>query len=355
MSVTIKDISKRLGISVSTVSKALNGYPDVSDDTRQRILEMARELDYHPSAAARNLRRGRTDKIGLLVNNPISFLSDYISEIMAGAALSAEELDLNLVLYTIAVTNPDRLKRICRAREVDGLILIFGPSEAAIDVLQQKTMPFVVFRRRVTHPEVSFVASDNRDGAYRLTTHLIEQGHRRIGFTTRPELGTVSLDRYAGYRQALDDADIPLAPELIVETAIEPGSGRRAMQSLLDLPEPPTALFAFYDLMAVDALQAAQERNLRVPEDIAIAGFDGLRSSLITTPRLTTVRQPLPEMGKQATVILLNHIESKNLSADQLILPVELLVRDSTTQKTMATSTTADKVFTPNIQGDYGS
>jgi len=104
-----------------------------------------------------------------------------------------------------------------------------------------------------------------------------------------------------------------------------------ALQALLELPEPPTALFAFYDLMAVDALQAAQERNLRIPEDIAIAGFDGLRSSLITTPQLTTVRQPLPEMGRQATEILLKHIESKNLLADQLIIPVELLVRDSTT------------------------
>jgi len=331
MPVTIEDISRLLGISASTVSKALNDYPDVSPDTRERVKAAVRELDYHPSAAARNLRRGRTDKIGLLVNNPISFLSEYISEMMAGAALSAEELDLNLVLYTIAVTNPDRLKRICRAREVDGLILIFEPPEAAIDLLRRETMPFVVFGRRVTHPEVSYVTPDHRNGAYQLTNHLIEQGHRRIGFTTRPELGTVSLDRFAGYRQALADAGIPFAAELIVETAIEPGSGRRALQSLIELPEPPTALFAFYDLMAVDALQAAQEQNLRVPDDIAIAGFDGLRSSLITTPQLTTVRAPLPEMGRQATEILLNHIESKNLSADQLIIPVELLVRDSTT------------------------
>jgi len=139
MPVTIEDISRLLGISASTVSKALNDYPDVSPDTRERVKAAVRELDYHPSAAARNLRRGRTDKIGLLVNNPISFLSEYISEMMAGAALSAEELDLNLVLYTIAVTNPDRLKRICRAREVDGLILIFEPPEAAIDLLRRET------------------------------------------------------------------------------------------------------------------------------------------------------------------------------------------------------------------------
>lgn len=334
MSVTIEDISRQLGISVSTVSKALNAYPDVSQETRERVLAAARELDYHPSAVARNLRRGRSDKIGLLINNPISFLSEYISEVIAGAALSAEEYDLNLVLYTAAVTNPDELKRICRAREVDGLILIFEPSLAAIDVLQQEAMPFVVFGRRVDHANVSFVAPDNRDGAYQLTNHLIALGHQRIGFTTRPQLGTVNEDRYAGYRQALDDAGLAFAPELVVETAVQPGSGRRALETLINLPQPPTALFAFYDLMAVDAAQAAQEHGLQIPADLAIAGFDGLRSSLIATPQLTTVAQPLPQMGQQATEILLNSIEGKNEAPEQRTLPIQLLVRESTAGKT---------------------
>jgi len=222
VSVTIKDISEQLGIARSTVSKALNDYPDVSEETRKRVQALAQELGYEPSAAARNLRRGRTDKIGLLINNPISFLSEYIAEVMAGAALSAEAYGLNLVLYTVAVTNPTELNRICRAREVDGLILIFHPSDEAIRVLQREEMPFVVFGRRVDHPDVSFVAPDNRAGAYALTNHLIAQGHRRIGFTTRPELGTVNDDRFGGYRQALADADIAFAPELVVETAVRP-------------------------------------------------------------------------------------------------------------------------------------
>jgi len=291
-------------------------------------------MDYHPSAAARNLRRGRTDKVGLLINNPISFLSEYISEVMAGAALSAEQHGHNLVLYTTAVTNPGELKRICRARDVDGLILIFEPSDAAISVLQQEGMPFVIFGRRINRPDVSFVATDNEDGAYQLTRHLISLGHQRIGFTTRPELGTVSEDRFAGYRRALEEAGISLESELIVETAVQPGSGRQAMEYFLELPYKPTALFAFYDLMAADAAQVAQEHGLHIPQDIAIAGFDGLRSSLISTPQITTVQQSLTEMGQQATSILLSQRENKTHPPEQIILPVKLLLRESTTGKT---------------------
>lgn len=330
MSVTIEDISRQLGISVSTVSKALNDYPDVAQDTRERVKATAFALDYHPSAAARNLRRGHSDKIGLLINNPISFISEYISEIMSGAALIAEEHNHNLILYTTAVDQPNSVKRICRSREVDGLVLIYEPSPEVIAVLKSEAMPFIVFGRRVKDPTVSFVAPDNQDGAYRLTRHLIEQDHQRIGFTTRPQLGTVSEDRFIGYRQALQDASINFDPQLVIETIIEPRSGCRALEALLKLSDPPTALFAFYDLMAVDAAQAALERGLRIPQDIAITGFDGLRSSLITTPAITTVRQPLQDMGRQATEILLKHIQDKDLPPERRILPVQLIVREST-------------------------
>lgn len=330
MSVTIEDISRQLGISVSTVSKALNDYPDVAPETRERVREAALALDYHPSAAARNLRRGRNDKIGLLINNPISFISEYISEIMSGTALIAEESNHNLILYTRAVDHPDRLKRICRAREVDGMMLIFEPSPEAVDVLESEGMPFIVFGRRIEDPRVSFVAPDNVEGAYRLTQHLIGLGHRRIAFTTRPQLGTVSEDRFRGYRQAMEEAGMTIDPELIVETMIEPESGRRAVNALLGLAQPPTALFAFYDLMAVDAVQAAQERGLQVPGDIAIAGFDGLRSSLITTPAITTVQQPLQEMGRKAMRVLLGLVQDSDRPPERRVVPVELIIREST-------------------------
>ncbi len=330
MSITIKDISKRLGISVSTVSKALNGYPDVSEGTRERILEMARELDYHPNLAAQSLRRGRTGKIGLLINNPLSFISEYIAEIISGAALTAEQQGNNLVLYTTAVTHPDEIRRICRAREVDGLMIIFSPEPDVVGVLERENMPFIVFGRRVEQPGVSFVAPDNWAGAYALTQHLITQGHTRIGFTTRPILGTVSDDRFAGYQKALADADISFNPDLVVETTIEERSGYKAMNRFLDMAEPPTAVFTFYDLMAVQALDAAHDRGLRVPEEIAVAGFDGLRSSLITKPRITTVQQPLNLMGRRAMELLFTRIKDNAQPSVSEIFPVELIIRQST-------------------------
>ena len=330
MSVKIEDISKKLGISISTVSKALNGYADVSPQTRERVLAMADALDYHPSSAARSLRRGRTDRVGLLINNPLSFLGEYVAGIISGAALTAEQQGNNLVLYTTAVSHPTELKRICRAREVDGLMLIFEPLVEAIEVLEQERMPFVVFGRRVEQENVSFVTPDNQAGAYMLTKHLIEQGHQRIGFTTRPQLGTVSQDRFAGYQQALAEANISFDDNLVIETIIEPLSGHTAMTQFLDMAERPTAVFAFYDLMAVDALHAAQEHGLSIPGDIAIAGFDGLRSSRITQPRITTVQQPLAEMGQQAMQTLFDRITDNTQPPIRQTFPVELIIRQST-------------------------
>ena len=330
MSVKIEDISKHLGLSVSTISKALNGYSDVSQRTRDRVFEAQKQLGYHPNGAARSLRRGRTDKIGLLINNPIEFLNDYIGDVMSGAALAAERFDQNLVMYTKEVINPHALRRICRAREVDGLLLIFDPSEAALDVLTQERTPFVVFGRKSANENVSFISPDNYSGALALTKHLIDQGHQRIGFTMRPELGLTNTDRFAGYKQALQEAGIELDPDLIVETHSGQRDGYNAMVQLLRLADPPTALFAFYDLMAADALDAAIDYGLSVPDDIAIAGFDGLKLSMRTQPALTTVRQPLGRMGQRAVEMLMARIEDNDVLPAQTTMPVELIVRNST-------------------------
>ena len=330
MSISIEDIAKELDLGVSTVSKALNGYSDVSARTVARVKAKATELGYHPNMAARSLRRGRTDKIGLLINNPIEFLSDYIGDVMSGAALAADRIDHNLILYTKEVLAPDELRRICRAREVDGLLLIFDPSEEAVRVLAQERMPFVVFGRRSMNKNVSYISPNNYEGAFELTRHLIEQGHRRIGFTTRPQLGLTNTDRFAGYKTALDEASIAFDPTLIVETYTGRHDGYDALLQLLDSAEPPTALFAFYDLMGVDALRAAYERGLRIPDDIAIAGFDGLKSSTRTQPQLTTVRQPLGRMGERAINMLMARIDDNDRAPEQITMPVELLVRAST-------------------------
>lgn len=209
-------------------------------------------------------------------------------------------------------------------------MLIFDPSPEAAHVLAQEQMPFVVFGRRTADPCISSISPDNYLGAFSLTKHLIDMGHTRIGFTTRPQLGFTNTDRFAGYRAALDEAGITLDPALIIETITGKRDGYDAMVQLLDLPQPPTALFAFYDLMGSDAMRAAEERGLSVPHDIAIAGFDGLKLATRTKPPLTTVRQPLGKMGQQAIEILMEHVEDNTLPPKQLTMPVDLLIREST-------------------------
>lgn len=330
MPVTIQDISQRLGLSVSTVSKALNQRADVSDETRERVRAVAQELRYHPSAAARNLRRQCTDKIGFILPDAVSLTADYISELITGAAMAGEESGKNLIVYMSKGNHLDELTRICRSREVDGLLLRGMPDfRESAALLQAEGLPFVVFGRRVDDPTVSFIAPDNVISSMTLTRHLIERGHTRIGFTTRPALAEVSSDRLAGYREALREAGIPFDPDLVVETAIELGSAYRAMETLLDLPKPPTAVFGIHDLVAIDLLRAAKDRGLRVPEDVAVVGHDGVHATLVTDPPLTVMRQPLLELGKQAVEMLLTLVENADAPPIRRFVPVQLIVRAS--------------------------
>ena len=333
MAVTIQDIAQHLNIAPSTVSKALNGYPHISAEMRARVLAASDELGYVPSAAARNLRRKRTDKIGFAFSVPVPLMSDYASGIIIGAVAAAEKHGYNLTLYPSTDNQVQQLTQLSRAREVDGLLLLSGRAQMeqlVLPALQKVGIPFVVVGRRVEDHAVSYVKADDPTGAYAVTQHLIEQGHRRIGFTTRPASGITSRDRYTGYERAMRDAGIPIDGDLIVPTSFEPDSGYRAMGTLLDRPNPPTAVFAIHDLVAIECLRAATDRGLRVPDDVAIAGFDNWRVSLATQPPLTTVQPPLNAMGEQAMQTLLAQIGKPDRPADRITLPVELVVRQST-------------------------
>ena len=332
MAVTIQDIARHLNLAPSTVSKALNDYPHISTATKNRVLEAAQRLDYVPSATARNLRRRRTEKIGFSFSFPFSVMSDYVSGLIAGAVTAAEKQGYNLTLYPLLDDQLKQLTQICRSREVDGLLLLGRPQMAltTLPLLKKEGIPFVVVGRWVEDPDISFVKANDPEGAFAITTHLIAMGHRRIAFTLRPHVGAISRDRFSGYRKALSAAEIPLDDELVVETSFAPDSGYMAMNRLLDLAEPPTAVFAIHDLVAVECLRAATDRGLRIPDDIAIAGFDNWRVSLTTHPPLTTVHPPLEEIGLRAMETLLAHVADPNQPSRRLILPVELVVRRST-------------------------
>ncbi len=335
MPVTIKDLSNKLGVSRSTVSKALNNRGDVSSQTKERVTQAARELGYQPSAAARNLRRQRTNKIGLVVTYPIHRVSDFLSELIPGMATVAEEAQYNLILYASMVGRVERIKSLCRSREVDGVIIAWPPrlseTVALSQLLTDEDMPHIFLPRRVPHSAVSYVAADHVQGARLLTQHLIALGHRRIGFERLPEVYETDDDRHTGYVQALREADIPYDAALVVSANSQDANyERRSFDAFLALDEAPTAILFFTDPLAIRALSHAKARGIRVPQDLSLAGYDGILSSGVTEPALTTVRQSTAEMGVLAVESLLELITGGGGESQQHILPVELIVRQST-------------------------
>lgn len=335
MPVTIKDLSQQLGLSRSTVSKALNARDDVAEATRERVLRAVDELGYQPSAAARNLRRQRTDKIGLVVNYPIHKVSDFLAELIPGMATMAEAAEYNLILYTSMAGNAQRIMSLCRSREVDGIIVVWPPQLSETLTLSQlmrgEHMPHIFLPRYVPIEGVSFVAADHEQGARLLTEHLIGLGHRRIGFVRRPEVFETDDKRHDGYRRALQERKICYdEPLVITSDSSVPDDAKRTLDSLLNLPQPPTAILFFTDPMAIQVLSLAKQRGIRIPQDLSITGFDGILSSGVTEPALTTVRQSMQRMGGLAAQSLLELIANGGERPIQRTLPVELIARDST-------------------------
>jgi len=338
MAVTIQDIAQHLNLAISTVSKALNDYPDVSQQTKDRVTEVARDLGYYPSAPARNLRRRRTDKIGFLFSFPITVISEYVSKLITGAIIAAEKEGYNLILYPLLENQLENLTRICRAREIDGLLVLNRTGiDQTLAVLEQEAIPFVLVDRRAEQPAISFVSSDHFNGALLIMHHLVGLGHSRIGYTSRPLLGITNRDRLAGYKQALEEAGLPFDEKLVVPTETDLRSGYEAMNKLLDLPDSPTAVFAIHDLIALECLRAATDRGLRVPEDVAIVGFDNWHFAETTKPPLTSVHTPQTEIGRLATETLLAHVAEPSQPPVRLKLPVELIVRQSTVGESVRT------------------
>ncbi|RME80436.1 MAG: LacI family transcriptional regulator [Caldilineae bacterium] len=328
--VTIDDISRHLGLSVSTVSKALNDYNDVSEATKRRVREAAAALGYTPSAAARNLRRRRTEKLGFSYGYPVNLIGEYASRIINGAVAAAEEQGYNLILYPFREDRLDLLLQVVRAREVDGFLLMGGLNwKHTVRLLKKERMPFVVLARRVDDPDVSFVTPDDVEGGALITRHLLELGHRRIAFVTRSSLET-GEDRLLGYAQALGAAGIRIDETLIARTDLARGTAYEAANRLLSLPHPPTAIIGLNDPIAIECIQAIQDRGLRIPQDVAVAGADDLRDSLAVSPALTTMHPPLAEIGRVATGTLLRMVQEPTATATQLRLPFKLVVRAST-------------------------
>ena len=334
MPVTIQDIAHHLNLAPSTVSKALNNYPHISSETRLRVQEAVRELNYYPSAAARDLRRRRTNRIGFSYGYTTTDIGEYASRIINGAVAAAEKADFNVMLYPLTENKLEKLTRICKTREVDGLLLMGGSQlSESIKLLQAEQIPFIVLARQFDQLDVPFVTADYRTATVEATSHLIDLGHKRIAFIGQAALEQLHTERIVSYKQALKEANLTIDETLVRSAGTKPGDGYQMMTYLLNLARSPTAVIAIHDPLAIECLQAVTDAGLQVPDDVAIIGSDNLRESHTTEPPLTTIHPPLVKIGRQAMEQLLLRLADENLPPTRLVLPAPLIIRQSTVGK----------------------
>jgi LacI family transcriptional regulator len=335
MAVTIRHVAKRLRLSITTVSRALDGYDDVAAKTRERVIRTAREMGYVPSRAARQLRRQRADAIGYVIPGQSPYFTDpFSSAFIAGLgdAASAHNLDL-----LIATAPPDSdaehqiYTRWTQSRPVDGIVLSrLRLKDWRAKFLTQNNFPFVAHGHAQMRLDFPYIEMDSRAGFIQLVQHLIERGHRRIAYIGAPAKFTLQAERFAGYQTGLQNAGIPFDESLVAESDFTRNGGYQAALRLLDLPQPPTALICVNDLTAIGAMRAAREHNLVVGRDLAIAGYDGTEDSEHTDPPLTTLKQPIYDTAQRLVEMLLQRIAGEPLENPHVILQPELIVREST-------------------------
>jgi LacI family transcriptional regulator len=329
-SVTIFDVAREAGVSYSTVSRVVNNFPHVNPQTRARVQTAMEKLGYVANLQARSLAGGRSGMVGLLVYD---LENSYMTELVRGvdAEVSAQDYDLML-----ATTHQRRQKesayvaRLTRGL-VDGLLIVLPRSlDAYLKDLQTLHVPYVLIDYAASTPQHHAVTATNLQGMQAGVEYLIRLGHRRIGFVTgRLETDSARM-RLTGYEQALHLHSIGVDPALIGEGDFLEGSGYTCTQRFLEMTSPPTAIVASSDTSAFGVIRAITERGLRVPEDISVMGFDDLPEAGYMYPPLTTIRQPIREMGRVATRLLVEAITTPNLSPRQVVLPTELIVRSST-------------------------
>ena len=327
---TVRAVAAHLGISAATVSRALNGHAYVSETTRRRVQEAVEQLSGQ-APQPRPRPRPRTQGM-VFVRCPYE-LTDYFGPIVSSIAETLRLHGREMLLDAGGAAYHDTvLRRLPSRRDVAGAVLILPPEDVAdLEALRAAGTPFIVIDPRVRVPkDMLAVSAANFAGARDATAHLTALGHRRIGVISVAPALAAGEARMAGHASALAQVGELVDPELIRSGEPVTPTGEKLGGELLDLPQRPTAVICFNDKVAVGVLQAAADRQLRVPEDLSVVGFDDIDVSRSTTPKLTTVRQPLQEMGRMAVTALMRVLDGHQAEALHIELATELVVRNST-------------------------
>ncbi|TLU99111.1 LacI family DNA-binding transcriptional regulator [Dyadobacter luticola] len=334
--ITIKDIAKALNLSTSTVSRALRNSYEINPETKRLVMEYAEKMNYRPNPIALSLKDSKSKSIGVIIPE---IANHFFSQLINGIESIAYNLGYHVVIfqshdsYEREVANTNYLV----SRKVDGLLISLASLTTNLfhfQDLMEKGLPIVFLDRVPKEIETHKVVADNFDGSYRATVHLIESGRRRIAHVTSPIYLSITTERLAGYKKALEDFDIPF-DESLVKYCIYGGKvveeNEAAMEELLNLPEPPDAFFTASDRLTTGCMAVLQKRHIKIPEEIAIVGFTNISVAELLNPPLTAVVQPAMEMGQQAVELLIRLIEHPQKTGDYEIrsLQTSLILRDS--------------------------
>jgi DNA-binding LacI/PurR family transcriptional regulator len=341
---TLAEIARVAGVNKSTASRALRGDTTVAKATRRRIQQLAAELNYVPDASALRLTNAQTNVLAFASHGFVwkaggsdPFLVELLTEITHRA--STHGFDVLLCRYEPGERELETYRRVVRGRHADGLILTdLRPNDPRLEYLCEQRYPHVLFGRSAADLDAArlypypWVEVDNRAGARLGTEHLIALGHRRIAFVGGSNVYFCEADRIMGYRDALEAAAIPFAPELCLTggTTHEEEDGYRLTRFLLEAENPPTAIFAFSDVVATGVMQAAREMGRCIGREFGVMGFDGLGLGSYMTPALTTLRQPIQYVGRMLVDLLQGVLTGKPLESQHLLLQPELIARAST-------------------------
>lgn len=330
---TVIDIAKELNLSKSTVSRALTGHPHVNSQTRQAVLDLAQKLDYQRNVFAVSLANNKSNTIGVIVPE---FYSSYFPQVILGIQEVAKEMGYHVLImqsgesYEAEVANA----KVLLANQVDGVLVSLTKETLNFDhlkVFQRKGIPIVFFNRVCDEMEVPKVVVDDYDGAFRATEHLIKIGRKRIAHLAGPHSLIISRKRLNGYLDALRKYQIPIADELIISYDLTLEKVAIYINHLLGLPQPPDGLFCINDPTAIKAMQVIKSKGFVIPQDIAVVGFSNDYASDLVEPSLTTMAQPIREIGRTAAQLLLDQVEN---GADKPLIRqfnTELIIRRSTT------------------------
>ena len=336
MKSTIKDVAKKANVSIATVSFVISGKKAISEETKNRVLKAIKTLNYHPSKSAVNLVSGKTGNIGFILTDDHFLLTEHFyTTIFLGPQFEARSEGYYILLTSIKpdFTEEDVLPRFILSRSVDGLIIAGKIPHTLIERIAAYNLPTVFIDYIPPTNNCPLVLIDNIQGALLATNHLIKLGHTNIAFIGGDIEHPSLADRLFGYKQALGTANIPIKNNLIVTDAKYPDrqNGFNSAKKLFSKNKNVTAIFAGNDAMAIGVLQYLKDNGYNVPQDISLVGFDDVEANNMLRPPLTTIRVPKIEMGVEALKLIVNTLKNKKSMHKKMLVPVELIVRESTT------------------------